>query len=115
MPLIDANGRPLGLVPQAQQPQPIGFAVFRKIPGGLLAPLVTPKGDFAIIPTLEGCKDIAVQLANHELIPNKDQKVVTPMLKSSEYILVQLLAVGLVQAQVKNPDQLLAPEGKLNG
>ncbi len=117
MPLTDANGRPIGKSlkqAQAAQPQTMGFAVFKKIPGGVL-PLITPKGDFAILLNAQHATQMAQQMAQAELMPNKDQKVVTPLMKSSEYIVVALQAIGMVQATIKNPDQLLAPGGKLDG
>jgi tRNA1(Val) A37 N6-methylase TrmN6 len=116
MPLTDANGQPIGKSlqqAQAAQPQTMGFAVFKKIPGGLM-PLITPKGDFAILMSAQHATQIAQQMAQAELMPNKDQKVVTPLMKSSEYFVVALQAIGMVQAKVKNPDQLLAPaQGKV--
>ena len=121
MSLTDANGRPIGKTleaatkaAQAQQPQVMGFAVFKKIPGGLL-PLITPKGDFAILMSAQHATQMAQQMAQAELTPNKDQKVVAPQMKSSEYYVVALQAVGLIQAKIKNPEQLLAPGGKLDG
>lgn len=115
MPLTDAQGRPIGKSAQQVAPQLMGLAVFRKAPGNVLTPIETKNGMFAIFPNIEMATGVAQQMAQAELLPDKDKKVVTPMLTSSEYVLVQMFAIGVVQAQIKSPDQLLAPEGKLNG
>ena len=116
MPLTDANGRPIGNSLKQPQPQPVqcmGFAVFKKTLKGML-PFVTDKGDFAIMMNAEQAVHVANQLAQAELTPNKDQKVVTPQMKSSEYYIVALQVIGMAQATIKNPEQLLAPKGKLD-
>jgi hypothetical protein len=121
MSLVDANGRPLGKTLEnaqrraAQQPQFMGCAVFKVDAKNVLIPAVTPKGDFAIFPNPQVAVDAANQFAQQELRPNAEQKVVTPLMKSSRYVVATMYVVAEIQAQIKDPAQLLAPEGKLNG
>lgn len=120
MPLVDANGKPLGkALEQAQQamPQSLGFAILKRV-GHALVPMQTPNGDFAIIPNRDLAVQVAGQQADLELRPQpaKDgtRALVAPQQKSSEYFVVNLQLIGKIQAQVKNPEQLLAPGGKHN-
>lgn len=118
MPLIDANGQPLGKgLEQVKKamPQTLGFAIFKRVGHGLV-PMTTPQGDFAIIPDANLAAQVAGQQADAELRPQPAEDgtraLVAPQQKSSEYFVVALQLVGQIQAQIKNSEQLLAPGGK---
>lgn len=115
MSLVGPDGKPLN-AKHAQQghAQLVGFCVLKKLAGGVLDPMKDDKGKFAVFLDGNVAKQWAAQLANQELIPNADQKVVTPQMVSSEYIVIGMLAFAVVQGKIKNPDQLLAPaQGKV--
>lgn len=115
MTLLGPDGRPAGAPPPQQQAaQLVGFCIVKKLPGNLIDVVRDAKGIMMMFLDVNVAKQHATNLANQELLPNKDQKVVTPQMKSSEYIVIGMLALAMVQASIKNPEQLLAPaQGKV--
>lgn len=109
MTLISVDGRPLGT--EQASPQLLGWIVMRQN-GTALEPLTNEKGLLAIFNAPQVAIDTAKEIADRELRPSAEQKVVTPMMKSHRYVVVQCAVVGVIQAEIKNPSQLLAPEGK---
>lgn len=94
-----------------QETQLLGYVVMRN-EGHAMVPMSNDKGHLAIFQAPQPAVDVANQMAQAELRPSAEQKIVTPQMKSRQYLVIQCLIVGAVQAQIKNPEQLLAPKGE---
>lgn len=94
-----------------QETQILGYIVMRN-EGRAMVPMSNEAGHLAIFHAPQPAVDVANQMAQAELRPSADQKVLTPQMKSRQYLVVQCLIVGAVQAAIKNPEQLLAPKGE---
>lgn len=73
------------------------------------------KGALAIFASAQIAVDAAKSVAEGELRPNGDQKIIAPQMKSHQYLVAAVAVVAQMQAEIKNPDQLLAgKDAKVN-
>lgn len=107
--ILGPNGTPLS--GQPQHTALLGYIVLRN-EGKALVPMTNDAGHMAIFQGPQPAIDVAKQMADAELRPRADQKVLAPQMKSRQYLVIQCAIVGQIQAEIKNPEQLLAPADK---
>lgn len=122
MSILGPDGRPAHNVkkldpdlPYGQGGTKAGHIVCRRDAKGWLAPMGDANGNLMLIWDPQGALKAAQQAADQELRPTADQKVVKPLQESAVYMILQCNVLGEVQAKLKDPQQLLAPGGKLDG
>jgi hypothetical protein len=109
MAILRPDGKPVNS-PIANGPVTMGFIILRQELNTMI-PMNNDKGNLAIFPTAQAALDIAGRVADAELRPKGDQKIVTPQQKSHVYFVAALQAVGQIQGNLKDPSQLNAPAG----
>lgn len=114
MAILGPDGLPRqnGVQP-VNQPTTMGFIILRQEPGKLV-PMFDDKGAMAVFASQQAATQTASALADQELRPRADQKVVTPAQKSSMYLVAAVQIIGQIQAKLRDPAQILAPQGKTN-
>lgn len=123
MGILGPDGQParkMGVEPDPNKPMGLGgnragWIIVRVDAKGRIAAVGDRDGNMAITDDFEAAKALAAKMANEELLPNKDQKVVTPLQQSAIYMVMRMLVDAQIQAKLKDPQQILAPQGKLNG